>query len=92
MKRRNTEPYVRLTRPLVRDAGVLRPATWEEALDRAAAGIRRTLDAKGRMVGIISIRDLTSWAVAEMTGGHELPDLEGSSATLTAAVEAERTP
>ena len=28
----------RLTRPLVRDNGVLRPATWDEALDRAAAG------------------------------------------------------
>jgi predicted molibdopterin-dependent oxidoreductase YjgC len=29
---------VRLTRPLVRDNGELRPAAWEEALDRAAAG------------------------------------------------------
>lgn len=47
MKRKNTEPYVRLTQPLVRDSGVLRPATWEEALDRAAAGFRRTLDGKG---------------------------------------------
>jgi predicted molibdopterin-dependent oxidoreductase YjgC len=28
----------RLTQPLVRDAGRLRPATWDEALDRAAAG------------------------------------------------------
>jgi predicted molibdopterin-dependent oxidoreductase YjgC len=31
--------YVRLTEPLVRDEGVLRPATWDEALDRAAAGL-----------------------------------------------------
>ena len=30
--------YARLTQPLVRDAGTLRPASWEEALDRAAAG------------------------------------------------------
>ena len=30
--------YARLTRPLVRDGGALRPATWDEALDRAAAG------------------------------------------------------
>jgi len=45
---------------------------------------------KGDLVGIISIRDLTSWAVGEMTGGHELPDLERSSATLTAAVEVDR--
>ncbi|WP_047871337.1 molybdopterin oxidoreductase family protein [Nocardiopsis sp. RV163] len=31
----------RLTQPLVRDGGELRPASWEEALDRAAAGFRR---------------------------------------------------
>ena len=30
----------RLTTPLVRDGGGLRPATWDEALDRAAAGLR----------------------------------------------------
>jgi formate dehydrogenase major subunit len=37
----------RLTEPLVRDHGVLRPASWDEALDRAAAGFRRTIDAYG---------------------------------------------
>jgi formate dehydrogenase major subunit len=31
----------RLTEPLVRDRGALRPATWDEALDRAAAGFRK---------------------------------------------------
>ena len=45
---------------------------------------------KGDLVGIISIRDLTSWAVDELTGGHELPDIERGTAALTAAVEAER--
>ena len=39
--------YVRLTEPLVRENGVLRPATWDEALDRAAAGFRRNIDARG---------------------------------------------
>jgi len=29
---------VRLTEPLVRDGGRLRPASWDEALERAAAG------------------------------------------------------
>lgn len=29
---------VRLTEPLVREEGRLRPASWEEALQRAAAG------------------------------------------------------
>ena len=34
--------YTRLTEPLVRERGELRPATWEEALDRAAEGFRCT--------------------------------------------------
>jgi formate dehydrogenase (hydrogenase) len=33
--------YTRLTQPLVRHGGQLRPATWEEALDVAAAGFER---------------------------------------------------
>jgi formate dehydrogenase major subunit len=31
----------RLTTPLVRDGEALRPATWDEALDRAADGLSR---------------------------------------------------
>ena len=34
------KPLTRLTEPLVRENGALRPATWDEALDRAAAGFR----------------------------------------------------
>lgn len=45
---------------------------------------------RGKLVGIISIRDLLSWAVQEITGGHELPDLERSQAALSAAVEVTR--
>jgi formate dehydrogenase (hydrogenase) len=37
----------RLTQPLVRENGSLRPATWDEALDHAAEGFRRELAAKG---------------------------------------------
>ena len=37
----------RLTEPLVRDGGRLRPASWAEALDRAADGVRRVRDAYG---------------------------------------------
>jgi formate dehydrogenase (hydrogenase) len=37
----------RLTEPLVRDGSTLRPATWEEALDRAAEGFRRARDEHG---------------------------------------------
>ena len=39
--------YARLTEPLVRDAGVLRPATWDEALDRAASGFQASVDRHG---------------------------------------------
>jgi formate dehydrogenase major subunit len=39
--------YTRLTEPLVRDRGELRAATWEEALDRAAEGFRRNVEAHG---------------------------------------------
>ena len=41
------QPYTRLTEPLVRDNGVLRPASWEEALDRAAQGFQRNREAHG---------------------------------------------
>jgi len=34
------KPYTRLMHPLVRENGELRKATWDEALDRAAAGLR----------------------------------------------------
>ena len=37
----------RLTEPWVRENGKLRPATWTEALDRAAAGIRRSVERRG---------------------------------------------
>lgn len=47
MRNKRTEPYTRLRQPLVREHGELRPASWDEALDRAAAGIRSTVDAHG---------------------------------------------
>jgi predicted molibdopterin-dependent oxidoreductase YjgC len=39
--------YARLTEPLVRDGGKLRPAGWDEALDRAAAGLHKTVGRYG---------------------------------------------
>jgi CBS domain-containing protein len=44
----------------------------------------------GELAGIISIRDLTNWAVRELTSGHELPDLERSHTALSAAAEVNR--
>ena len=37
----------RLTQPLVRDGGRLLEATWDEALERAASGIRAAVDRDG---------------------------------------------
>ena len=51
--------YSRLTHPLVREDGQLRTATWDEALDRAAAGLRKTMDA-GAMTGIFSCSKTTN--------------------------------
>jgi formate dehydrogenase major subunit len=57
--------YVRLTTPLVRDGdrrtGVLRPATWDEALERAAAGLRAAGEAHGsRAYGVFSCSKSTN--------------------------------
>jgi predicted molibdopterin-dependent oxidoreductase YjgC len=51
--------YTRLTRPLVRDGGELRPASWDEALDRAAAGFRKALD-EGAQTGLFSCSKATN--------------------------------
>jgi len=53
--------YVRLTEPLVRDHGRLRPATWEEALDRASEGFRTAVDRHGpRAFGLFSCSKATN--------------------------------
>jgi predicted molibdopterin-dependent oxidoreductase YjgC len=49
----------RLTTPLVRVDGELRPASWEDALDRAAAGFRKTID-DGALVGLFSCSKATN--------------------------------
>ena len=51
--------YNRVTQPLVRDNGELRPASWDEALDRAAAGFRKALD-EGSMTGLFSCSKTTN--------------------------------
>ena len=51
--------YARLTTPLVRENGELREASWDEALDRAAAGFRSALDA-GALTGVFSCSKATN--------------------------------
>ena len=60
-RRDRRAPGVRLERPLVREDGVLRPASWEEALDRATEGFRRVLDTKGPTgIGLFSCSKATN--------------------------------
>jgi formate dehydrogenase (hydrogenase) len=51
----------RLTTPLVRDGGALRPASWDEALDRAARGFRSAVEQRGpRTFGMFSCSKTTN--------------------------------
>ena len=51
----------RLTQPMVRDDGVLRTATWDEALERAAAGLRVATERNGgNGVGLFSCSKATN--------------------------------
>ena len=53
--------YPRITQPLVRRDRELVPASWDEALDRAAAGFRRALDGGGPdSVGMFSCSKATN--------------------------------
>lgn len=49
--------YTRLTEPLVRVDGELRPATWDEALDRVATGLAPY---SGREFGMFSCSKATN--------------------------------
>ncbi len=51
----------RLTTPLVRDGGGLRPAAWDEALDRVAEGFERARQADAtKSFGIFSCSKATN--------------------------------
>ena len=53
-------PLDRLTEPLVRDGGVLRPASWDEALQRAASGFASARDAGPGSIGVFSCSKSTN--------------------------------
>lgn len=58
---RSRRSYARLTEPLVRVDGALQPTTWDVALDRAAEGFRRNIDARGpNALGIFSCSKSTN--------------------------------
>lgn len=61
-KRRETTTHrPRLTTPLVRDGGELRPASWDEAIDRAATGLRAVAEEAGpEAIGMFSCSKATN--------------------------------
>jgi len=51
----------RLSTPLIRIDGALRPASWDEALERAAHGIRTAVDRRGgQAFGLFSCSKTTN--------------------------------
>ena len=61
MKAMKNGQLPRLVEPLVRENGALRPATWDEALERAAAGLRAASEGNGgNGVGLFSCSKATN--------------------------------
>ena len=55
------KPYVRLTQPLVRNGGVLRPADWKGALDFTARGLKSVVEKHGgQSFGLFSCSKATN--------------------------------
>ena len=52
--------HARLTTPLVRENGTLRPASWEEALTKAAAGFELARSRGPEAFGIFSCSKATN--------------------------------
>jgi formate dehydrogenase major subunit len=58
---RTGRSYPRITQPLIREGGELRPASWEQALERAARGLRELLERHGpRAFGMFSCSKATN--------------------------------
>ena len=55
------QSYTRLTTPLVRTGGHLRPATWDQALARAEQGVRAAIErGPTRSFGLFSCSKATN--------------------------------
>ena len=55
-----SDGLIRLTEPLVREDGRLRPASWDEALTRAAAGFEKARNVGPQAFGMFSCSKTTN--------------------------------
>ena len=60
----------RITTPLVREGDVLRPASWPEAIDAAATGLRKILDEQADAASRGSAGSSLSERIGVLTGGR----------------------
>jgi NADH-quinone oxidoreductase subunit G len=75
----------RITEPLLRDGGVLRPVTWERALSEAAAGLARAGARTGAIVGGQSTSEegfLLARTMREALGSPHLDSRRGGELDL----------
>ena len=59
-RRHDHRPLDRLTEPLVRDDGILRPSSWGEALERAASGFASAQSTSAGSIGVFSCSKSTN--------------------------------
>jgi NADH-quinone oxidoreductase subunit G len=74
----------RITEPLVRSAGELRPATWEQALDAAAAGLRAAGERSAAIVGGVSSNEEGYLAQRIMRAALRSPHVDSRPGARTA--------
>jgi len=67
----------RVTQPLLRDGGELRPVSWERALDEAAAGLRRARGRVGALAGGTTSNEEGLLLTRLLRDGLESPDVDG---------------
>lgn len=61
LKRMAKRKAVRLTEPMVRENGALRPASWDEALDRVSSGLQSAIKEQGpQTFGLFSCSKATN--------------------------------
>src|SRR5947209_6497300 len=78
----------RVTEPLIRDGGELRPVSWERALDEAAAGLRRARGRVGALAGSGTSNEEGYLLARLMREGLDSPDLDTTGGVDPRALQA----